>query len=172
MSSDHHHRCAPYCEKNPRYTHRMEAAVVPFVPSEIDALASPEPDFNTEAQDPGSRVRKRFRRRSSSSVTMDQPQSLLSIPTPRPDSDEPQRDDQYYMCDGSCILRVGNTLFNVRSLHIPSCVDPLSNHFLRYIEASYPETLLHLPLFSPSLRAMPLKKVLPMQGQSSFRETQ
>ncbi|KAL4073206.1 hypothetical protein V8B97DRAFT_197711 [Scleroderma yunnanense] len=87
----------------------MEVAIVPFVPSE-DALASSDPGSDTEAQDLGSRLRKRFRRRSSGSVTMEQPRPSLY---PRPDSDEPQRDDQYYLSDGSCILRVGNTLFNV-----------------------------------------------------------
>ena len=95
-------------------------AVVPFVPSEDDTLATPEPDSDAEAQDSGSRLRKRLRRRSSSSSTIDQPQSMLSTPVPRPEPDEPQRDDQYYMCDGSCILRVGNTLFNVSRLHVPS----------------------------------------------------
>ncbi|KAG6332004.1 hypothetical protein ID866_7089 [Astraeus odoratus] len=91
----------------------MEAAPVPFVPSEEDIMSSPEPD--AEFQDPERPtqtcpLRKRLRRRSSSpAVSVDQLQFSLS----RQGTDEPQRDTTYYMSDGSCILLVGKTLFNV-----------------------------------------------------------
>ncbi|KAI6030591.1 hypothetical protein F5J12DRAFT_801583 [Pisolithus orientalis] len=80
---------------------------VPFIPTQDDVIATKS-----------SPSRKRFRRRSSSSITMDQP--LPSQATSCPDSSsEPRRDDKYYFCDGSCILQVGNTLFNVRRSAVP-----------------------------------------------------
>ncbi|KAF9220922.1 hypothetical protein BS17DRAFT_786220 [Gyrodon lividus] len=83
--------------------------VSPFIPSQPDAL-SPAPE---EVQDPllscqrsDSPLRKRARRRSSNSSTM-----VASNVSQDPDI--PQRDAKYYMADGSCVLCVGNTLFNV-----------------------------------------------------------
>ncbi|KAI6044753.1 hypothetical protein EDC04DRAFT_2877518 [Pisolithus marmoratus] len=88
--------------------------VVPFVLTAEDVPASPTSDVGYLNQP--SPARKRFRRRSSTSDSMDQ---LLPVPAPAPtpcqdsSSSEPRRDDRYYFCDGSCILQVGNTLFNV-----------------------------------------------------------
>ncbi|KIO06138.1 hypothetical protein M404DRAFT_999360 [Pisolithus tinctorius Marx 270] len=83
---------------------------VPFIPTQDDVPASPASDVGHRNQISPSR--KRFRRRSSSSITMDQP--LPSQATSCLDSSsEPRRDDKYYFCDGSCILQVGNTFFNV-----------------------------------------------------------
>lgn len=82
--------------------------VVPFVPMPEDVPASPASDVVHYTQ--LSPARKRFRH-SSDSVTMDR--SSRSSTPGQDSSSELRRDDRYYFSDGSCILQVGNTLFNV-----------------------------------------------------------
>lgn len=45
------------------------------------------------------------------------------------------RDDTYYMQDGSCVLQVGNTLFNVCRV-IPCCSNPRTLTFLDHVGPS------------------------------------
>lgn len=93
-----------------------DSAVTPFIPTEHDALSTepgpvgvlpPHQHFDSLI------ALKRARRQDSCS-------SLSAVDTPQPPSrisqepDVPCRDPRFYMSDGSCILRVGNTLFNVR----------------------------------------------------------
>lgn len=83
--------------------------IVPFIPTPEDVPASPTSDVGHYEQ--FSPARKRFRR-SLDSITMID--STRSSPAPSQDSSsEPRRDNRYYFSDGSCILQVGNTLFNV-----------------------------------------------------------
>jgi hypothetical protein len=42
-----------------------------------------------------------------------------ALPDDHPDSPTPVRDDTYYLSDGSCVLLVGRTLFNVRLVSLP-----------------------------------------------------
>jgi hypothetical protein len=90
-----------------------DISVTPFIPTEPDALSPETQDgLSLSTQRSDSPLRKRARRRSSNSSTMDASQLLTVSPQP----DVPQRDPKYYMADGSCVLRVANTLFNVWSV--------------------------------------------------------
>lgn len=86
----------------------MEGPVTPFVPLHE---FSPEPDIVTEDQHTDSPVRKRARHTGSISNTASE--SRQSPVMVLEESKAPVRDDAYYMADGSCILRVQNTLFKV-----------------------------------------------------------
>jgi len=82
----------------------MESPVIPFIPV---GEFSPEPEVVTDR--PESPLRKRAR------LIVDPPEQTQS-PVMVSVSEEPKdpiRDDTYYMSDGSCVLRVQNTLFNV-----------------------------------------------------------
>ncbi|KAG2155803.1 uncharacterized protein EDB93DRAFT_1247449 [Suillus bovinus] len=84
----------------------MESPVTPFTP--VDDFF-PEPDIVIEHQRTQSPLRKRPRHTSSITAS-DSGQSLVMVSE---ESKAPIRDDTYYMSDGSCILRVQNTLFKV-----------------------------------------------------------
>ncbi|KIL00189.1 hypothetical protein PAXRUDRAFT_821887 [Paxillus rubicundulus Ve08.2h10] len=87
-----------------------DISVIPFIPTEPDSLSSEAQNgLSLSTQRSDSPLRKRARRRSSNPSTMDASQLLTLSPQP----DVPQRDPKYYMADGSCVLRVANTLFNV-----------------------------------------------------------
>ena len=94
-----------------------DSAVTPFVPTEHDALSTgtdiadllpPAPSQRSESP-----ITKRARRQDScsSSSALGTFKPLSRLPQ---ESDVPHRDPQFYMADGSCVLRVGNVLFNVR----------------------------------------------------------
>lgn len=83
----------------------MESPVLPFIPVHDDF--SPEPDVVTDH--PESPLRKRARHHSLINVSEPAQSHAIVSEEPR----EPVRDDTYYMSDGSCIIRVQNTLFNV-----------------------------------------------------------
>ncbi|KAG0703784.1 hypothetical protein DFH29DRAFT_849905 [Suillus ampliporus] len=85
----------------------MESPVTPFVP--VDEF-SPEPDMVIEDQRPQSPLRKRARHSSFSVTASESGHSRVMVSE---ESKDPVRDDTYYMTDGSCVLRVQNTLFNV-----------------------------------------------------------
>ncbi|OAX44325.1 hypothetical protein K503DRAFT_852740 [Rhizopogon vinicolor AM-OR11-026] len=82
----------------------MESPVVPFIP--VDEF-TPEPDVVIDH--PGSPLRKRARHHSLIIDTSEPARSVTVSEEPK----DPVRDETYYMSDGSCILLVQNTLFNV-----------------------------------------------------------
>lgn len=86
----------------------------PFIPTEDDMLSnSTLVDGLPPTQHSDSPIRKRAQCQDSCSspcaIGASQPSSGVSQ-----ELDVPHRDPQFYMADGSCVLRIGNTLFNVR----------------------------------------------------------
>lgn len=92
----------------------MEDAVTPFIPTMHDLLSdSVDAPPSTHRSDLP--ITKRARRQDSCSNlnVADTPRSSESSRVSQ-EPDMPCRDSQFYLADGSCVLRVGNTLFNVR----------------------------------------------------------
>lgn len=87
----------------------MESPVTPFIPIHE---SSPEVDI-IEDQHTQSPLRKRARRTSISIDITASESTSQSLVMASEESKEPVRDDTYYMADGSCVLRVQNTLFKV-----------------------------------------------------------
>lgn len=85
----------------------MESPVTPFIPIHE---SSPEADIVIEDQHTQSPLRKRARCSIDITASQSTSQSLVMASE---ESKEPVRDDTYYMADGSCVLRVQNTLFKV-----------------------------------------------------------
>lgn len=88
-----------------------DSAVTPFIPTEHDVLSIAPP---LQPQHSDLPIRKRAQRqdsRSSPCAVGGAPQLLSGVSQ---ELDIPHRDPQFYMADGSCVLRVGSTLFNVR----------------------------------------------------------
>jgi hypothetical protein len=85
----------------------MESPVTPFIPIHE---SSPEADIVIEDQHTQSPLRKRARRSIDITASESTSQSLVMASE---ELKEPVRDDTYYMADGSCVLRVQNTLFKV-----------------------------------------------------------
>lgn len=85
----------------------MESPVTPFIPIHE---SSPEADIVVEDQHTQSPLRKRARCSIDIPASESTSQSLVMASE---ESKEPVRDDTYYMADGSCVLRVQNTLFKV-----------------------------------------------------------
>ncbi|KAF8555263.1 hypothetical protein OG21DRAFT_932211 [Imleria badia] len=89
----------------------MEDAVTLFIPTEHDVLSDTPPSPTQRSDSP---VTKRARCQDSCSSlnvvdTSRSSESSRAVQEP----DVPCRDPQFYLTDGSCVLRVGNTLFNV-----------------------------------------------------------
>ncbi|KAH0831966.1 hypothetical protein J3R83DRAFT_12855 [Lanmaoa asiatica] len=82
-------------------------AVTPFIPTEHDVLSTDLVDMLQPTQRSDSPIHQDSR---SSLSVMDASQSSSRVSQ---ESDVPCRDPQFYMADGSCVLRVGSTLFNV-----------------------------------------------------------
>lgn len=87
----------------------MESPVTPFIPVHE---SSPETDIVIEDQLTQSPLRKRARH-TSISIDTTASESGQSLVMALEESKGPVRDDTYYMADGSCVLRVQNTLFKV-----------------------------------------------------------
>lgn len=96
------------------------STAAPFIPTEHDVPFTSHVDglpFTQQNQHPDPSIRKRAQ-------PLDSCLSSCSIDASQPSSggeqelDVPRRDPQFYMADGSCLLRVGNTLFNVRSSYL------------------------------------------------------
>lgn len=89
-----------------------DSAVMPFIPTEHDVLSTGLVGSLPPTPRSDSRIHERAQRQDSCSnlSVMDpsQPSSRISQ-----EPDVPCRDPQFYMADGSCVLRVGNILFNV-----------------------------------------------------------
>lgn len=84
----------------------------PFVPTEhdIDAPDAPLPTWRSDSP-----IAKRLRHQGScSSLSIVEASHASSVISHEPDV--PCRDTRFYLPDGSCVLRVGNALFNVRFL--------------------------------------------------------
>jgi hypothetical protein len=84
----------------------MDSPVIPFIPADE---FTPEPDVVIDDH-PESPLRKRARHHS---LTIDASEPARSHVMVSEEPKDPVRDDTYYMSDGSCVLRVQNTLFNV-----------------------------------------------------------
>jgi len=67
---------------------------------------------------------------------------VMKAPVPQREVSEVVRDEDYYLSDGSCIILVENTLFNV-SPQVIGKSQPL-RRLIRYTEQSYPK--IPLPL--------------------------
>lgn len=90
-----------------------DSVVTPYIPTEHDAFSTDLVDTLPPTQRSDSPVHERAQRQDSCSSLS---ATDASQPSPRTsqEPDVPCRDPQFYMADGCCVLRVGNTLFNVR----------------------------------------------------------
>lgn len=93
-----------------------DSVVTPFIPTEHDALSAHLVDAPLPTQRFDSPTHERARRQDSCSEFSSLNAMDASQPSSRISQEPgiPCRDPQFYMADGSCVLRVGNTLFNVR----------------------------------------------------------
>jgi hypothetical protein len=88
----------------------MDSPVAPFIPV---LEFYPEPDIVIEDEHTQSPLRKRARHAGSIDITASESSQLEPLIMVSEESKGPVRDNAYYMTDGSCVLRVQNTLFKV-----------------------------------------------------------
>lgn len=145
-----------------------DSVVIPFVPTEHDALSTDIGDLLPPgpAQRSDSPITKRARRQDSCSSlsALDTFQSLSRLSQ---GSDIPHRDLRFYMADGSCVLRVGNTLFNVRFSYDTARLRQVNDRYCRSTAVFYQRTLLRLAPCLLFLRATSPWKARRMTTQSS-----
>ncbi|KAG9315873.1 hypothetical protein JVU11DRAFT_3522 [Chiua virens] len=87
-----------------------DSVATPFIPTEYDAFSTAPQVVDTHSPIRKGAQHQDTRSNRSLSAMPDAPQPPSGISQ---DLDIPCRDPEYYMVDGSCVLLVGNTLFNV-----------------------------------------------------------
>lgn len=90
------------------------SVVTPFVPTERDAFSTDLAGALLPTQRSDSPLHEQAQPHQDSCSSLSAMDASQPSPRISQEPDVPYRDPQFYMADGSCVLRVRNTLFNVR----------------------------------------------------------